>query len=365
MAGLPAGLTKIIAIMGCLVASSQVTAQVVQLKAELRGTNEVPPVQSLGRGNLAATYDPATRHLSWIINYSGLSELPVAMHFHGPADPARNAGIAVPITGNFTSPIKGFATLSESHAAMLLAGQFYLNIHTIANPAGELRGQVTVDSNSADSSGPKDQSSAATRDQDQAAAEKAAQQAAAKAAEQEAAAARAAAEKAAREAAASKAAAEKAEAERIARESAANPTVPKEPASQAPRLSQRGPIALDAKGCQAAVDALIGKENISFQSGSAVLSASSGATLEKLKSVLLTCGIAGIEVSGHTDSIGSERSNRTLSQQRAQAIVDFLSKGGVPSEKLVAVGYGSSKPIASNNSAEGRARNRRIELAIK
>jgi hypothetical protein len=120
-------------------------AQTVALKADLSGGNEVPPIQVPGTGNVVASFDPATKVLKWTISYSGLTGAPFAIHFHGPADATRNAGIAVHITGNLASPITGSATLTDRFAADLLAGRWYLNIHTKAHPAGELRGQMVVD----------------------------------------------------------------------------------------------------------------------------------------------------------------------------------------------------------------------------
>jgi hypothetical protein len=131
------------ALIGVLAGASEIQAQQVRLTGEAKGSNEVPPLQSLASGKAVATYDPATRTLSWTITYSGFSTRPTAMHFHGPADSTRNAGIAVLIPGNLDSPINGSAVLTESQAADLLAGRWYLNIHTAAHPAGELRAQMT------------------------------------------------------------------------------------------------------------------------------------------------------------------------------------------------------------------------------
>jgi hypothetical protein len=122
---------------------SEVQAQQVQLTGEAKGSNEVPPLQSPASGKAVATYDPATRTLSWTITYSGLLTRPTAIHFHGPADSTRNAGIALLIGGNLDSPIKGSAVLTESQAADLLSSRWYLNIHTATHPAGELRAQMT------------------------------------------------------------------------------------------------------------------------------------------------------------------------------------------------------------------------------
>ena len=71
-----------------------------------------------------------------------------------------------------------------------------------------------------------------------------------------------------------------------------------------------------------------------------------------------------IEISGHTDNIGTNEYNRELSLKRAQEVVNYLIKTGVDSERMVARGYGEIKPIAPNNTEEGRATNRRTELKI-
>jgi hypothetical protein len=122
-----------------------VQAQQIQFTGDARGSNEVPPLQSSGSGKALATYDRASKALSWIITYSGLSSRPTAIHFHGPADPTRNAGIVLPVTGNLDSPVQGTAVLTDGQAADLMAGRWYLNIHTAGNPAGELRAQMRID----------------------------------------------------------------------------------------------------------------------------------------------------------------------------------------------------------------------------
>ena len=118
------------------------TADVVKLTAELKGGNEVPPNNSPGSGNAEATFDTNTKVLTYTVTYSGLSGPALGAHFHGPSEPGKNAGIALPFK-SAQSPIQGTATLTDAQAADLLAGRYYINIHTAANPAGEIRGQVT------------------------------------------------------------------------------------------------------------------------------------------------------------------------------------------------------------------------------
>lgn len=142
-----------------LVSRSQ--AEAVQFKADLKGSAEVPPAQSAGTGTVAATYDSATKRLAWKGNYSGLSGPPTAAHIHGPAPAATNARLVVWISDNvgqcsqgacksnhdtaghmLPSEFEGTATLTEAQANDLMAGLYYINIHSDAYPSGELRGQL-------------------------------------------------------------------------------------------------------------------------------------------------------------------------------------------------------------------------------
>ena len=114
-----------------------------KMKATLDGASEVPAVSTAGKGTADIDYDAATKKLSWKLTYSGLSGPATAAHFHGPAGPADKAGVAVPISNPGTSPVEGSAVLTDAQAADLTAGKYYVNIHTAANPGGEIRGQVT------------------------------------------------------------------------------------------------------------------------------------------------------------------------------------------------------------------------------
>jgi hypothetical protein len=113
-----------------------------KMKATLDGKSQVPPNTSSGTGTADIDYDPASKKLSWKLTYSGLSGPATAAHFHGPAEPGKNAGVAVPIP-NTASGSEGSATLTDAQAADLTAGKYYVNIHTEANKGGEIRGQVT------------------------------------------------------------------------------------------------------------------------------------------------------------------------------------------------------------------------------
>jgi len=71
-----------------------------------------------------------------------------------------------------------------------------------------------------------------------------------------------------------------------------------------------------------------------------------------------------VAVEGHTDSVGSDAYNQKLSERRAQAAVDYLVSQGVDASRLQPTGYGESKPMASNDTADGRAQNRRVDLVV-
>ncbi len=127
-----------------LVASAVPAAQAAKekFKATLNGASEVPATDSKGTGKATLTYDTKSMKLTYTLTYKGLSGDAVAAHFHGPADAGANGGVELPITVG-KSPIKGEATLNDMQASDLEAGKWYVNIHTKANPMGEIRGQVT------------------------------------------------------------------------------------------------------------------------------------------------------------------------------------------------------------------------------
>ena len=116
-------------------------------KVVLSGAQEVPAVSSAAKGVASLTYDPATRVITWTISYEGLSG-PVTMgHFHGPAAQGESASPQIWLTvkgAAVENPIKGQATLTPEQAQDLAAGKWYVNLHTAAHPAGEIRGQVVL-----------------------------------------------------------------------------------------------------------------------------------------------------------------------------------------------------------------------------
>jgi len=127
-----------------LFAAGAAAAATEHFTATLKGSEETPPNDSKGTGELDATLDPATKVLAYKVTYSGLSGPAVAAHFHGPAAPKAVAPPVVPVPKDkLASPIVGQAPLSDPQIEELKTGQWYFNIHTAANPGGEIRGQVT------------------------------------------------------------------------------------------------------------------------------------------------------------------------------------------------------------------------------
>lgn len=129
------------ALVPVLLAAGTASADVLTMKADLKAANEVPPNNSPASGTAEATFDTTSKALTWTVEYSGLSGPAVGAHFHGPGEAGKNAGIVLPFQ-SAVSPIKGTATLTDAQAADLVAGRWYVNIHTAANPGGEIRGQM-------------------------------------------------------------------------------------------------------------------------------------------------------------------------------------------------------------------------------
>lgn len=105
--------------------------------------------------------------------------------------------------------------------------------------------------------------------------------------------------------------------------------------------------------------------NIEFESGKGALTSKGEGTLEAVLRFLQSQPNVGLDVYGHTDAQGSDAYNQKLSDSRAQSVMDYLVGKGIPKTRLTARGFGESKPIATNETKEGRAQNRRVELRIR
>lgn len=131
-----------LATIACVAVSGPAFAEKISMKANLTSAAEVPSNTSPGKGTADVTFDTASKMLTWKTTYSGLTGPATMAHFHGPAEPGKNAPVVIPFK-DAASGAEGSATLTDTQAADLMAGKLYINVHTEANKGGEIRGQVT------------------------------------------------------------------------------------------------------------------------------------------------------------------------------------------------------------------------------
>ncbi|MDT3706052.1 MAG: OmpA family protein [Thiobacillus sp.] len=117
-----------------------------------------------------------------------------------------------------------------------------------------------------------------------------------------------------------------------------------------------------ADGCPEAAPKKLVLEGVTFDNNQASLKASSFATLDEAAATLKEWGDVRVEIGGHTDSVGKDSYNLALSQRRAETVRQYLIGKGVAANRLFARGYGETRPVADNATAEGRDKNRRVEL---
>jgi CHRD domain len=134
--------TTMLAFAALLALAPTAFAATENFSADLKASNQVPVNDSKGSGTLTATYDTASKKLTYTANYKDLTGPATMAHFHGPADAKTNAGVVVPVKEMAPMVLKGEATLTDAQAADLEAGKWYFNIHTEKNKGGEIRGQV-------------------------------------------------------------------------------------------------------------------------------------------------------------------------------------------------------------------------------
>jgi len=130
-----------------------------------------------------------------------------------------------------------------------------------------------------------------------------------------------------------------------------------------PPTSEYQEIVLDIKLLKLEKDSKIVLKNVFFETASATLDPKSYKELDELIKIMKDHPNLKIEISGHTDNQGSRTTNLSLSERRAQSVVNYLAKD-IETERMVAKGYAFDEPIAENNTAEGRAQNRRVEFKI-
>lgn len=124
------------------------------------------------------------------------------------------------------------------------------------------------------------------------------------------------------------------------------------------------PITLSPE-CQLLYQNVLARSTVRFKSGSADLSEESRGLIDRLAVITLRCVNARIEIGGHTDTDGSAQSNAELSRRRAETVAVHFTHAGIPAARLEAVGYGQTVPVAPNDTAENKAKNRRIEFIVK
>ncbi|HKH01329.1 MAG TPA: OmpA family protein, partial [Bradyrhizobium sp.] len=122
---------------------------------------------------------------------------------------------------------------------------------------------------------------------------------------------------------------------------------------------------VDPTVCQQLLSDLLDKGKIRFEPGRATIDPDSAGLLDRLVETALRCPTAKIEIAGHTDGDGENGFNQTLSEKRAQAVMDYLLKAGLPADRFTAIGYGSAQPVATNDTDEGKAQNRRIDILVR
>jgi hypothetical protein len=116
-------------------------------KTTMNAASEVPATTSTGTGAATITLDPATNKITWNVTFSGLTGPATAVHIHGPAPAGKNAGVMIWLSTKgqtATSPVTGSGDLTAAQVSDLTNGQCYVNVHTTANPGGEIRGQLAA-----------------------------------------------------------------------------------------------------------------------------------------------------------------------------------------------------------------------------
>ena len=125
-----------------LFAAGAAHAATLSFAAKLDGASETPPTASKGTGDMVGKLDTATKTFTYTVTFANLTGPATMAHFHGPAAVGVKAGVALPLGMAPTSPINGDKVLTDAQIADLEAGKWYVNVHTAANPGGEIRGQV-------------------------------------------------------------------------------------------------------------------------------------------------------------------------------------------------------------------------------
>ena len=116
-------------------------AEMLKFTTEMTGTAGVPPNDSAATGTAEVTLDTVAKTVTWVFTHEGLSGDMTASHIHGPATATEAAGPVIDTTGE---TMEGSAPITDAQAAELMAGMYYLNVHTEKFPDGEIRGQLAL-----------------------------------------------------------------------------------------------------------------------------------------------------------------------------------------------------------------------------
>jgi OmpA-OmpF porin, OOP family len=127
--------------------------------------------------------------------------------------------------------------------------------------------------------------------------------------------------------------------------------------------ASRASVGEEVAGCDRELAALSSGAQIQFETGRATIRAESHPLLAKIAELARRCP-GRLSIEGHTDAMGTEEANLHLSRDRASAVREQLVQRGFPPDELVTRGFGESRPVSSNDTEDGRARNRRIEFHI-
>jgi OOP family OmpA-OmpF porin len=131
------------------------------------------------------------------------------------------------------------------------------------------------------------------------------------------------------------------------------------------RRAEKASSTISAEACETRFNVISKTGAIYFKTGSAELEEASGPLLKSVADITNRCPAISIDITGHTDNVGSKSSNQKLSERRAKAVADYLTGKGVDAGRIQSAGYGDARPVVANDSKKNRAKNRRIEFKVK
>lgn len=131
------------------------------------------------------------------------------------------------------------------------------------------------------------------------------------------------------------------------------------------RRAEKASSTISAEACETRFNVISKTGAIYFKTGSAELDEASAPLLKSVADITNRCPSISIDITGHTDNVGSKSSNQKLSERRAKAVADYLSGKGIDAGRIQSAGYGDARPVVANDSKKNRAKNRRIEFKVK